>query len=120
LIDNNNSILVLSWDDPQITSKSKHRYDICLSIKENVIPEGDIGIQVIAEGLYAKHPYNFEIKNPEDIENKFREDVETPFVHCWLPTSGYILTGKPVYLKLHENCLNSISKKLPEGERFSA
>ncbi|MBT4289544.1 MAG: AraC family transcriptional regulator, partial [Deltaproteobacteria bacterium] len=103
LIDNNNSIYVLSWNDPQLTSKNKLRFDICLSIKEDVIPEGDIGTQIIADGIYAESTYIFENTKSEDVEIKMSEDVETPFVCYWLPTSGYILAGKPVYIKIQKN-----------------
>ena len=40
-------------DDPGVTPPERIRYDACVTVDESFVPEGDIGVQVIAGGDYA-------------------------------------------------------------------
>ncbi len=40
-------------DDPDVTRPAQLRYDACLTVGEDVIPEGDIGVQVVPGGRFA-------------------------------------------------------------------
>ncbi len=42
-----------SYDDPEVTPQDKIRYDACITIGDDVQPEGDIGIQTFGGGRYA-------------------------------------------------------------------
>ena len=43
----------ISYDDPNITESEKLRYDACIVVTKDVIPEGEIGVQEIEGGKYA-------------------------------------------------------------------
>ena len=52
LFASNTVFIGISYDDPNITDSKKLRYDACVSIDENVKPEGEVGIREIADGKY--------------------------------------------------------------------
>ena len=43
----------LCHDDPEVTPQDKIRYDACLTLAGEVVPEGDIGVQEIPGGRYV-------------------------------------------------------------------
>lgn len=43
----------ISYDDPSVTDASKLRYEACIVIKKDVLPEGEIGVKELAGGKYA-------------------------------------------------------------------
>lgn len=49
----NTKLLGLCHDDPEVTPPEKIRYDACVVVGENVLPEGEVGVQEIAGGEYA-------------------------------------------------------------------
>ncbi len=83
----------LCYDDPEVTPAEKVRYDACVTVPEDFMPENDIGVQTIAGGEYVlvTHfgPYN---RLGETYARLFGE---------WLPRSGRHLRSAPcleVYL----------------------
>lgn len=81
--------LGVSYDDPDVTPPEKLRYDACVVVGPDVKPEGEIGVQKIAGGLYAvtihKGPYE-----------KFSETY-AKLMGEWLPRSGHRLSGTPCF-----------------------
>ena len=94
--------LGVSWDDPEITSVDKLRYDAAITTARPVEPEGDIGVTEIAGGEYAtllhKGPY----------ENLGR--TYALLFGAWLPSSGRELRDVPCF----EMYLNSPQSARPE------
>lgn len=83
----------LCHDDPEVTPPDKIRYDVCLVVDESVQPEGDVGVQEVAGGDYAKTVHH----------GPYQNLAETYAGLCgqWLPTSGRELKSAPgieVYL----------------------
>jgi len=70
----------IGHDDPDITPAEKLRYDACLSINDDIKPEGEVGVQTLRGGEYAvvthKGPYH-ELSG-----------VYSWFIGTWLPQSG--------------------------------
>lgn len=46
--------LGVSYDDPDVTAPEKIRYDACVTVGPDVEAEGDVQVQTIAGGCYAK------------------------------------------------------------------
>jgi AraC family transcriptional regulator len=82
LLNADTKFLSIYPDDPSITEENKLRADICVSIAEDTKVEGEIGKQVIEEGLYAVA--SFDIKDPKDYSKAWNEVYKN-----WLPQSGY-------------------------------
>ncbi len=61
LINADSRMIGLCHDDPDITDAENIRYDACVTIDQEVTPEGEVGCQTIAGGRYAvflhKGPY---------------------------------------------------------------
>lgn len=61
LIDQDAEFIGISHDDPNITEPDKLRYDACITIQQDVKPEGEMGVQELAGGKHAvfthKGPY---------------------------------------------------------------
>lgn len=77
----------LSYDDPEVTPTEKIRYDACITVKKDVQPEGEIGVQDIPAGDYAVTIH----KGP------LEKLSETYIQLCgkWLPQSGRELKNAP-------------------------
>ena len=43
----------LCHDDPEVTPPDKIRYDVCLAVRDDFQPEGDVGVQEVFGGEYA-------------------------------------------------------------------
>lgn len=72
--------LGVAYDDPDITPAEKLRYDACVSINDDIKPEGEVGMQTLRGGEYAvvkhKGPYN-------ELAEVYHWLIGT-----WLPQSG--------------------------------
>ena len=72
--------LGICHDDPEVTPTEKMRYDACVTIDEQFVPHGEIGVQTIAGGEYAvvthRGPYS-----------RLGETYRWLY-SVWLPTSG--------------------------------
>lgn len=94
--------LGVSYDDPSVTPPDKIRYDACVTVKDNVRPEGEIGVQVIAGGEYAvtlhQGPY-------QNLEKTYAQIMGE-----WLPRSGREASPAPCF----EVYLNSPQNTPPE------
>ncbi len=53
LLDGRSTMLGICHDDPEVTPPDKVRYDACLTIDDDLEPDGDIGVQQIVGGEYA-------------------------------------------------------------------
>jgi AraC family transcriptional regulator len=80
-----------SWgvghDSPDITAPEKCRYDACVQIAEAVKPEGEVGVQTIAGGLYACAPFS---GTPDKIHEAWMRVFSE-----WLPESAYQVDSRP-------------------------
>lgn len=89
-------------DDPEVTPQEKIRYDACVTVGEGFEPEGEIGVQTIPGGEYARMthfgPYE-----------KLGESY-TKLLGGWLPRSGRELRSSPCF----EIYLNSPESTEPE------
>jgi len=79
----------ISHDDPDITPEEKIRYDACITINQDVKPEGEVGIQTISGGRYAV----FLHKGSYD---RLGETYKAIFTQ-WLPSSGEKLRDVPCF-----------------------
>lgn len=52
-----NLLLGIGHDDPTITPAEKLRFDACIEIDQPIVSEGEIGFQVIPEGVFARTTY---------------------------------------------------------------
>jgi len=93
----------VSYDDPTVTEPDKLRYDACVTVKKAVKPEGEVGYQELAGGLYAI----FRHKGP--YEN-LSQTYDSIYLH-WLPGSGHELRDAPPL----EFYLNDPCKTRPEN-----
>ncbi|MEZ5195745.1 MAG: AraC family transcriptional regulator [Bacteroidales bacterium] len=93
----------ISHDDPGVTESNKLRYDACVVVTKEVIPEGEVGVKTIEGGRYAvfmhKGPYT-------DFQKTY------DFIYgVWLQESGEELRDVPCF----EKYLNSPGKTKPEN-----
>ncbi|NOY65257.1 MAG: AraC family transcriptional regulator [Nitrospirae bacterium] len=79
----------ISYDSPEITSEDRLRYDACITMNEDIKPEGEIGVQTIPGGRYAV----FLHRGPYE---KFNETYGAIF-SVWLPQSKESLRDAPVF-----------------------
>jgi AraC family transcriptional regulator len=95
-------VIAIYWDNPEVTSSEKCRFDACVIIPDNFLPERDIFTQNLYGGFYAV--CNFEIK-PEFIQSAWEESYK------WVCESGFECNDTPCYEVYH----NHISLH-PEGK----
>lgn len=48
-----NKFIGICYDDPEVTAPEKVRYDACITVEENFVPEDEIAVQTIGGGEYA-------------------------------------------------------------------
>ena len=77
----------LSPDSPDITAPEKCRYDACVEVDASFRPEGEIGVQTIAGGLYACTPF---YGTAEQIHIAWMRVYSE-----WLPESDYQADDRP-------------------------
>ena len=87
LLNKNTTFLGLSYDDPEVTPADKIRYDACITVSQDVQPEGEIGVQEIPAGDFAVYLH----KGP------FEKLIDTYGALCgrWLPDSGREIKDQP-------------------------
>lgn len=91
LVGRDTEFIGVSYDDPDITSEDKLRYDACLTLHQDVKPEGEVGVQTLAGGRYAIFT----------LQGSYRglHDLYRAIFGQWLPTSGEILRDLPCFEK---------------------
>ncbi len=89
LISGNSLFIGICHDDPEVTPPDKIRYDACVSVDADFVPTGDIGVQVIAGGDYARTthfgPYSR------------LGQTYSQLLGQWLPRSGRELRTSPCF-----------------------
>jgi AraC family transcriptional regulator len=80
-------VIGMSPDDPEITPLEKCRYDLCVTLKDAVRPEGEIGITTIPSADHAVHHCEGDIHAFDQAWNYFFK--------VWLPSSGYQPAQQP-------------------------
>ncbi len=96
-------IIGMSWDNPEITPAEKCRYDACIGVSDDLVPDGEIGVETIPSGQYAV--YHCEV---------FNNDFETPWnalMRDWLPSSGYQPADQPCFERYYNDAASD-----PEGK----
>jgi len=89
-------------DDPEVTPRDKIRYDACVSVDEEFVPAGEIGVQVIPGGEYAVTTHFGPYQK--------LGDTYTKLLGQWLPRSGRELRPTPCF----EVYLNDPQNTAPE------
>jgi AraC family transcriptional regulator len=76
-------------DDPDVTPPERIRYDACLTVRREVLAEGEVGVQEVAGGDYAVATHR----------GPYRQLSETYARLCgeWLPSSGREPAGAPAW-----------------------
>ena len=74
-------VIGASYDNPDITPISKCRYDACITIGDNVQPEGPVSAKEFPGGKYAVCRWR---GRPQDIGPVFQS-----LMGEWFPSSGY-------------------------------
>jgi AraC family transcriptional regulator len=82
-------ILGICHDDPEVSPPEKIRYDACVTVDESFVPEGEIGVQVIAGGEYAVTTHFGSYQK--------LGDTYTRLLGQWLPRSGRELRSTPCF-----------------------
>jgi AraC family transcriptional regulator len=80
-------VIGMSPDDPEITPLEKCRYDFCVTLKDGIRPEGEIGVTTIPSADQAVHHCEGDI-------HKFDQAWQY-FFKVWLPSSGYQPAQQP-------------------------
>ena len=79
----------VSQDDPQVTAKTKCRYDAGVEVGKDFVPSQNAQIATLPGGLYACTKFKGQSAEiPETWERILRE---------WLPASGYQLDARPCF-----------------------
>ena len=78
----------LPYDDPTVTEEHKLRYDACLVIHKDAVPEGDVGVKTLEGGKFAMFLYQGSYKYFGDVYNFMFND--------WLLQTDYELRDVPV------------------------
>jgi AraC family transcriptional regulator len=89
LLGGSSMLLGICHDDPEVTPPDKVRYDACVSVDETFVPEGEIGVQVIAGGDYATTTHF----GPYDTLG----ETYAQLLGQWLPRSGRELRAVPCF-----------------------
>lgn len=93
LMHKTSQLLGIVHDSPDITDPDNLRYDACLTLAAPIAPEGEVGVQTIANGRYAV----FTHRGPYET---FNETYRLIFSH-WLPHSGERLREVPIFEHYH-------------------
>ena len=76
-------------DNPEVTPAEHLRYDACVTVPPDFAPFGELGVQIIAGGPYARHTH----EGPYDgLAAKYQR-----LLGEWLPRSGRELRFEPCY-----------------------
>jgi len=85
----------LFHDSPDVTEEDKMRYDACITVGDNVKPDGEFAIQDIEGGDYAMFIHKGSYENLETTYDQIMRD--------WLPGQNRELREIPI----HERYLNA-------------
>jgi AraC family transcriptional regulator len=77
----------ISHDDPEITPSGRIRYDACVTVDDSFVPEGEIGVQIIAGGDFARATHAGPYENLKQTYGRLMGQ--------WLPRSGRRLGDAP-------------------------
>ncbi len=77
----------LCYDDPEVTPPERIRYDACVTVDEDFVPKGEVGVQTIDGGEYA-------VTTHFGPYERFGETYAR-FFGQWLPQSGRELRSAP-------------------------
>jgi AraC family transcriptional regulator len=102
LLNPDSRFLGLCYDDPEITDPEKIRYDACITIDEDIEPEGMVAMQTISGGMYAVTTHF----GPYDNLHK----TYAQLCGQWVPEHGFEIASKPSI----EMYLNSPEDTEPE------
>ena len=94
--------IAIYHDDPKVNESDKLRTDICLTIKKDAKPKGDIGVREIKGGKFAMFLYQGPYSNLDAVYNKIYADL--------LPEEGLRLRDYQCF----EIYLNHPGKTKPE------
>ena len=86
----------LSHDDPSVTAPEKLRYDAGVVVPDTVLPEGDIGVQVLPAGAYAVAHFQGPAKDLGAAYGKVFGE--------FLPAGGYQPADSPCYEVYRKDC----------------
>jgi AraC family transcriptional regulator len=80
--------LGVAHDDPDVTPSDKLRYDVCLTVGDSFLPEGEVGVQQVGGGEYAITTHR----------GPYETVAQTIARLCgeWLPASGREPRSAPV------------------------
>lgn len=95
-------MLAIYWDNPEVTSPEKCRFDACIMVPDGTEPEGQICIQKIQGGPYAVH--RAEVK-PEEFPQAWQD------AFVWLCNSGLEADDGPCLELYYNNAMEH-----PEGK----
>lgn len=101
LVEPDAEFIGIGHDDPDVTPEDKLRYDACISVKKDVKPEGELGVQTIAGGKYAAFLHKGPYTGLHELYRKIYAQ--------WLPQSGMTLRDNTCF----EKYLNDASKVKP-------
>ena len=82
-------MMTLYYDDLEITDEDKLRMDVCITVPEDTVVDGEIGKATVRAGKYAVA--HFELRADE------YEDAWNAVFGSWLPQSGYQPDDGPCY-----------------------
>jgi DNA gyrase inhibitor len=94
--------LAIYHDDPHVTEMDKLRTDICLVIKKDAKPQGDIGVKQIKSGKFALFLYQGAYSNLDAVYNEIYAKL--------LPENGLLLRDYHCF----EKYLNHPDRTEPE------
>jgi AraC family transcriptional regulator len=77
----------ICYDDPEVTAPERIRYDACVTVDSDFVPEDDVGVQTIGGGEYAITTH----LGPYDLLGQ----TYAKLLGQWLPRSGRELRSEP-------------------------
>lgn len=86
----------IGYDDPSITAEDKLRYEACMTVDREVKPEGEVGVQTLKGGRFAK----FLHKGPYDRLSETYHQIYAQ----WLPACGAKLRDVPGFELYLDDC----------------
>lgn len=91
-ISHKTAVLGVVLDSPEMVPMEQCRYDVCMTVQENVQPDGEIGVrQILSEGKYVV--FTFLRSRPDAADIFF---AAADFIYgCWMPDNGYLPDDKP-------------------------
>lgn len=79
----------IGHDDPSITPPEKCRYDACVEVPDNFVPNGQVSVATLPGGRYAVAQFK---GTSATIGNAWVE-----MFRDWLPASGFQCDGRPCF-----------------------